>query len=601
VEFRILGPLEVAADGELVELGPAKPQALLGALLLRANEVVASNQLVDALWGKTPPATAAKLVQLYVSQLRRGLARVSGEGVLQTRPSGYLASVDFDQLDAERFTRLVGEGRARAEAGETKEAVLLYEEALRLWRGPVLAGLPLESGALVECERLEELHVAALGERVDCELKRGRHAQLVGELEALTATYRLHERFWAQLMLALYRSGRQSDALDAYRRVRRRLNEQVGLEPNSALRHLERAILTQDPSLDLPDDRLLAAPRRRSRLWTTGAALAVAAATIAGIALFGRSGGSTAPSTLTANSVAVIDAARNALVANFRLPTRPAGVAYGSGSVWVAMQDDNTVLRVQPDTLALEKTIGLSAQPSQIAAAGDYVWVLSAIGPGRLFEIDAGTGTIVRTIGLGRRIEVGPLKGARLGTPTTLAAESRAAWLSSGLGLAIRVDARTGNVRQIQATDRTTGYQVAFGAHAAWSPSVTGIARIDPRTLDVTTIPAPDVGYPQSIISVSAAGTFAWVITGENPSRARSVWLIDATVNRVTRVIPLKPTPVATTADARTLWTANADGSISRVDARTGRVRQVPVGKYPRTAYPINLATGGGRVWVAVH
>lgn len=333
----------------------------------------------------------------------------------------------------------------------------------------------------------------------------------------------------------------------------------------------------------------------------TAAALAVAAATVVGIVLSGSSGDSTAPATLVANSVAVIDAGRNTLVANFRLPSRPAGVAYGKGSVWVAMQDDNTVLRLEPNTLAIEKTIGLSAQPSQIAAAGDSVWVLSIRGRGRLFEIDAGTGTIVRSIGLAHQIEVGPLKGARLPTPTTVAAEPQAAWLSSGLGLAIRVDARTGSVRQIQATDRTTGYQVAFGAHAAWSPSVSGIARIDPRTLQVTTIPAPDVGFPQSIISVSAAGAFAWVVTGENLSRARSVWLIDAAVNRVTRVIPLKPTPVATTADSGTLWTANADGSISRVDAHTGRVRQVPVGKYPRTAYPINLATGGGRVWAAVH
>jgi DNA-binding beta-propeller fold protein YncE len=512
-----------------------------------------------------------------------------------------VASLDGDRLDAVRFAGLVIDGRKRAEAGETEEAVRLYDAALALWRGPVLAGLSLESNALVECERLEEMRVAALCERIDCELTRGRHARLVGELESLTAAYPLHERFWVQLMLALYRSGRQSEALDAYQHARRLLSERVGLEPGRELRELQRAILTHDPSVAAPQEQIVA-PLRRSRLRrsTVGIALAVAVVIAVTAAFFSLSGGSSAPSRLTANSVAVIDETRNALIANLRLPTRPAAVAYGSGFLWIGMQDDNTVLRVNPRTLEIEKTIGLSAEPSQIAAADGNVWVLSVRGRGRLFEIDGGTGTLVRTIGLAARIETGPLKGATLWTPGSLAAGARAAWLSGGLGLVIRVDARTGKTRQIPATEGMTGYGVAYGADAVWSPSLTGIARIDPRTLAVKTIPAPEVGYPQSVDSVAAADSVAWVVAGENLAKPRSVWLIDAALNRVTRVIPLRPVPVATAADGDALWTANADGSIERIDA-SGQLRPVRVGDYPRTAYPVGLATGGGRVWVAVH
>jgi streptogramin lyase len=402
-------------------------------------------------------------------------------------------------------------------------------------------------------------------------------------------------------MLAHYRAGRQSDALEAYRRARSALSEQIGLEPTPALRDLERRILNHDPAL-VPERPATLRRRRRRAAWRRWAAASAAAAiALAGAtyALVGRDG-SGPPSQLAPNSVGVIDAATGALSGELRLRSRPASLAYGSGSLWVAMQDDHTVLRVDPRTLAVERTIGIGAEPSHVAAASGIVWVLCSR-PSRLFEIDGGTGTVVRSIGLAQRIRVGPLKGARLWPPISLAASPGAAWLSGGLGIVVRVDARTARTRQIAATSPEASGPLAYGAGAVWEPSLDGIARIDPRTLAVTTIPAPDVGYPQSVLGVAAAGNTPWVVSGENPVRGQSAWVVDIALRRVTRVIPLAAVPVAATATPGVLWTANGDGSIDRVDARTGEVRQIPVGAFPRTAYPVELAAGGGRVWAAVH
>jgi DNA-binding SARP family transcriptional activator/streptogramin lyase len=595
VEFRILGPLEVTADGELVRLGPAKQRALLGALLLRANEVVSREQLVDALWGERSPPTAAKLVQVYVSQLRRLLGPVAGDAVLQTRAPGYLVSIDPEQLDAARFARLVADARARTEAGELDEAVRRYDDARTLWRGSVLADLALESSARNECERLEELRLSAIGERVECELGRGRHAQVVGELEGLTGEYPLHERFWAQLMLALYRSGRQSEALAAYRRVRRLLSELVGLEPSRELSELERAILNHDASLRPARQPTTTAKGRRR--WPAGVAvLALGALAGGAFALFGRGGNPIALTALTPNSVGVVDPARNALVAEIRLRTRPAAVAYGDGSLWIAMQDDHTVLRVDPRTLRIEKTIGLGATPSRIATAGPDVWVLSDPAGERLFQIDGGTGTLVRTIGLRARIAVGPFKGAQVWPPISLAAGAGAAWLAGGFGIVTRVDARTGGMRQIAAG---SAGGVSYGDRALWSITGGGILRIDPQTLAVERIPAPEVGYQQSVSGVYAANAI-WVIGSANPGRV-TVWKIDPALRRVTVAVPLATFAVDAAAAANAMWTANSDGTISRIDGRSGRIRTIPLGPYPRIAYPVQLAVGGGRVWLAVH
>lgn len=250
MEFRILGPLEVLDGGERLPLGTAKQQALLGVLLLHANEVVSRERLIDELWGERPPATADKAVQVYVSQLRKALSQ--NGAAIGTRAQGYVLELPPEGLDAARFQQLAADARERQQAGETEAAARLFRQALALWRGRPLSGLEFESYARAEVERLEQERLSALMDRIDCDLALGRQEQVLGELEALVRKHPLQERLRGQLMLALYRAGRQADALAAYREAREALVEQLGTEPSGTLQRLERAIFTHDPALEAP-------------------------------------------------------------------------------------------------------------------------------------------------------------------------------------------------------------------------------------------------------------------------------------------------------------------------------------------------------------
>jgi predicted ATPase/DNA-binding SARP family transcriptional activator len=244
MEFRILGPLEVLENGRLLDLGGHKQRALLAALLLEPNRVVSEGRLIEALWEDDPPQTARKALQVRVSQLRKAL----GKKRVETRFPGYLLRVEEGESDLERFQRLHEQGK--------------QSEALSLWRGPPLADFACLRFAQSEIARLEELRLACIEERIEEDLAEGRHAQLVGELEALVAEHPLRERLRSQLMLSLYRSGRQAEALDVYRQARRLLVEDLGIEPSSELQELHRAILNHDASLMVARER---EPELRSR------------------------------------------------------------------------------------------------------------------------------------------------------------------------------------------------------------------------------------------------------------------------------------------------------------------------------------------------
>src|SRR5829696_4025249 len=241
MDFRILGPLEVRDGERQVPIGGPKPRGLLGVLLLHIDEVVSTARLIDELWGEDPPATADKLVAGYVHALRGAL----GGDTLVTQAPGYRVEIDRHTLDLLEFQRLAGDARnAPLEIG-----VELRRRALGLWRGPPLADVILEGPARHEVGRLVELRLATQVESIDAELELGRHARLIGELESLVAAHPYQERLHAQLMLALYRSGRQAEALQVYQALRGRLSDELGLAPGEALRQLEGAILRQDPSL----------------------------------------------------------------------------------------------------------------------------------------------------------------------------------------------------------------------------------------------------------------------------------------------------------------------------------------------------------------
>jgi len=244
LDYRILGPLEVVDGNRTVPLGGPKQRSVLALLLLRANDVVAADTLIDRLWGERAPATAAKVLQVQVWRLRKAL----GADVLVTRPPGYMLRVEAEEIDLARFERLVGEARGAVPA----VAATKLREALALWRGTPLADLVHEDFAAAEVGRLEELRIVALEERVEADLALGRHGELVPDLEALVAAHAYRERLHGQLMLALYRSGRQADALERFQELRRLLDDELGLEPGEQLKQLQRAILAHDPSLDAP-------------------------------------------------------------------------------------------------------------------------------------------------------------------------------------------------------------------------------------------------------------------------------------------------------------------------------------------------------------
>jgi WD40 repeat protein/DNA-binding SARP family transcriptional activator len=249
MDFRILGPLEVRDELGAVALGGVKPRAVLAVLLLHADEPVSAEKLAVALWGEDAPAGASKTVQVYVSRLRKSLGDPE---IVATTSAGYRLRLGDDELDSERFGRLVDEGRAALGDGRPNDAARILRGALDMWRGPPLADLAFEPFAAPEINRLEEQRQAALEAHAEAELAAGHHAAMVGELERLVALHPTREKLAGQLMIALYRCGRQAEALEVYREVRRRLVAEVGIEPGPELRRLHDAILQQDDSLELP-------------------------------------------------------------------------------------------------------------------------------------------------------------------------------------------------------------------------------------------------------------------------------------------------------------------------------------------------------------
>jgi WD40 repeat protein/DNA-binding SARP family transcriptional activator/tRNA A-37 threonylcarbamoyl transferase component Bud32 len=251
MKFRVLGPLEAWEGDRRLPLGGPKQRLVLAHLLLRANRVVPADRLIDQVWGEEPPDAARSALQAYVSRLRRSL----GAGRLQGRPPGYVLWAEPDEVDVLQFEGLVGQARRRA-AAEPRAALRLLDDALALWRGPALADLAQEPSLEPELARLEELRLAASEERIEALLVLGRHGEVVAELEQLTKEQPLRERLWGQRLLALYRSGRQAEALEAYQDARQILAQELGIDPSPALQRLHQQVLRQDAALEPPGEPL---------------------------------------------------------------------------------------------------------------------------------------------------------------------------------------------------------------------------------------------------------------------------------------------------------------------------------------------------------
>src|SRR3954451_14547202 len=397
MQYRILGPLVVVSQNRQLPLGPLKDRTVLGVLLLHANEVVSRQRLIEELWGESPPPTAVKAVNGYVWQLRKALGG-NGSCPIVTRRPGYLIEVESGELDAQQFSVLAGEARARASAAEFEEASAIYSEALSLWRGRALSGIDLESVGRHELERLDEERIVALMDRIDCDLALGRHDDLVGELDVLVAQHPLRERLYAQQMLALYRSGRQADALRAYQQARTSLVDELALEPGPALQRLERGILNHDPSLQTPagtahrngvDTPDAPDEQRRPRKTRRGViGLALGPALSAGLVAAGLAGreAKRVALTSTGSAVLVVDPGTGDVDARIPLSRRPIASASAGQSLWLA-GSDGTVTRVAALGSPKEETVQIGGAIGGIAFGDRSVWV-SAQDQGTIVRLD---------------------------------------------------------------------------------------------------------------------------------------------------------------------------------------------------------------------
>ena len=615
MEFRILGPLQVLADDRQIELGGAQQREVLAILLVHRGEVVSVDRIVDELWGERPPGTATKTVQVYVSRLRKAL----GDGVLVTRGGGYALELNGESVDADRFSRLADEGRKALDDGDPRGAREALSAALALWRGSALADLAYEPFAQNEAARLEELRLVAVENRAEADLALGHHAELVPELEALVREHPTRERLLGALMLALYRSGRQVEALETYRDARRTLDEELGLEPGSRLQQLERSILTHDPTIEGPPATgSMAVLRRRRRggmLVALGGALLLAGA-IAAVTLRTGSGETPTPARVLPNSLVRVEPDTLEATQVARVGSAPDLVVAAGGFVWVThhifrdvgsdrVRDagDRTLKRVDPETGEVE-TVGGGLAPCGLAPdpSGD-VWVANCFASGdndpNVVRVDATTLHFEATYRVPER-----------GVP---AAENYYRGLAYGGGslwvgglevpgpdapkyaTVIQVDPQSG-------TQRATGSEATALAWAdtsgdLWASNFNEgtLTRLDASTRAVEKVNV--LGPFAAAAHILVDGETVWVGDWDHPRVER----LRAVGPRRRRLVDLPVRNFGTgvwhiAAGEGYIWaTTPADGALWRIDPSTNKVKRIPI-PYP----PIGVTANDGDVWVTV-
>ena len=495
-----------------------------------------------------------------MSQLRKSL----GADRLATRAPGYLLRAEPEEIDAVRFERLAEENPAAA---------------LALWRGQPLAEFAYANFARTEIGRLDELRLACLEARGDRYLNEGRHRELVAELEPLVAAHPLRERLRAQLMVALYRSGRQADALEAYRAAREVLVEQLGIEPSAELRDLQQAILTQDPTISAPRRPARAIPPVRRRVAFVFAVLVAAGGVVAGLLLTG--GGGHAAPVVVPNSIVAIDPATNAVTNVIEVGRFPDQILAIGDVVYVASGPDGTLSRVDTAT-GRTRTVGGLDEPIGLAAdAHGFIWVGSRHGD-ELTRYDAAT------LHLFDRIELGGDSTAWLATGGgSLWVSQRTADVFSP-GRIVRLDLDSGTLEE-QFQGGLVQNEITFGRGAVWVANYGSgtVSRIEAATGGVAVFRASG---PADLVF---AYDSLWVLKDTPPA----VWRVDPKTLRREATIPMGRRPFEIAAGAGSVWATNRDdGSVTRIDPKTNRaVATIRVGYRPAS-----ITVARSRVWVGV-
>jgi len=541
-------------------------------LLLHANEAVSTDRLVDELWGERPPPQATKTVQVYVSQLRKQL----GTERLGTMGRGYVLRVEEGETDVEQVDKLC----ARAAEEEPAAAAVTLREALGLFRGEPLSDLAYERFAAPAVARLTELRLHVLELRIDADLESGGHANLVPELEELVARHPLQERFREQLMLALYRSGRQADALERYREGREILSAELGLEPGAGLRDVEARILRHDSSLDAPPPPFRERMARHRRLLPVLAA----SATLVGAAIFAAwlaFRPSPPPPTVAPNTVVRIDARRNRIAAVTPVGRDPVTVLVDGPFVWAANNADRTLSRIDRETGDVQ-TVGLLQQP----------WGLSR-GPGGTVVVGSSSSDDITLVGA-RTLRVSGVFGIGGATTAFVAYDGRSLWVSQppnglpGPGVLSRLDLNSGDVVRRY----PLGYpvEIAIGEGSAWvgigADLALGRISISDGKLRRTQVGA----YPSS----PAVGFGSvWVASYGGDT----VWRVNADTGRVETVIHVGDNPWGVAVSRDAVWVTNLfAGTVKRIDPSTNAVVATIVTGFA----PSGIAAEGDDVWVVI-
>ena len=587
--FYVLGPLAVVVRGEERAVAGEKLQALLARLLLECNRPVAIERLVDDLWGDDPPATARQSLHAHVTRLRRLLGAEEGGPVLGNDGRGYILWVEADQVDAERFRKLVATARHERREERLTEARDGYRTALALWRGPVLEGVPL-AAADAERAELEELKLAALEERIEIDLELGDAAKVVPELRQLVQRDPLRERAWAQLMMALYATGRQADALAAYQDARRALGE-IGLEPGPRLRELEQAILNQDGSLATMPLRSDSARRHTSRGALAALVALAGIVVVVAVVVLARNdppqaAAPTAP-LVRPNSLVEIDPGTNRVVSSTQVGRGPDRIAATNDALWIANVEDRTVARVSKDTKEVRIVGGAPVARDLASALNGDVWLSSFEEP--LVTMIAREGRVVEGA---QALAAAPMRVRLPGSAEALAVGGGYLWVTSpsdsgGRDTVFQIDLKSRRLVSSLPVGTLPLY-AAFGYGSAWISNYRG---------DSVSVVRPGSQQPETIamqrgpLGIATGEGAIWVVT----YWSRELVRIDPETRRVTGRIPVGAGPLDVAVGAGSVWVTNRDDkTITRIDPATNKVLQ----KIRLAAAPYGVRVAQGRVWV---
>ena len=572
MRFQLLGLLEVVDGGRRIEFVRAKERALLALLLLSANEPVSTDRVIEALWGDRPPEHATKTVQIHVSRLRKRLDARR----LTTTPGGYLLRVAPGELDVDEFEALAARGRRALVDADIQGALSSLTEALGLWSGPALADFRFESFAQNAARRLDELKAAVEADLVDAQLAAGE--DVIPQIEELVAENPLWERPRRQLMLALYREGRQGEALDVYRRTRQLLADELGLDPSPELEALERSILIQDPELlAAPRAVRVTAQRRGGRMLVVVGTLVAVAAAIAALVVMTAAGGSRGDrNRLAPGSVGVVAPATSSLEASQpgeNVPDLLASGTIAGRTEVVAASTAGRTLRVLTNAGGRAGgDVSLGATPAGVAVGGGSAWVSDAASS-TLLRVDPAYGTADRVALPG----VGPLGAIAFGAGSLWVSDYglfKSPILSDGI---VRIDPSSGRVTARFAVWRPG--PLVFGDGALWVGRDGAVLRVDPTSDGVSA----SIALTGRISSIAFGGGYVWARTDS------TLWQLDPNTTRVVRGFPVPAGPGQIAWAAGSVWLADtASNRLLAINPTTGGSRSLKMG-----ASPIALATTG--------